>query len=377
MKQHRLTLKKQALSGMVALSLLLCSAHTTFAADETFSEPVGFNTFNCLANSDTIIGIGFHRPSVFQGRVNTFNGTALKVEFAETAPFVANQFVFNSTLQTNTYYVLLTSGQKVGAWVAVTANTVDTLTLDSTGIDLAGVAAGDTFKVIPFWTLATLFPEGGGLPTNLGFSPANSEVQLPQSYIPGINLGILYRYYYYSGAAVGGPGWRRAGGGLSIVDNQIIVPDTYLVARNLTANSAPLVVSGAVQMSAVRTSLATLADGVAQDSSLSIATPVEISLAETGFYQSGAFKGNNGFSPVDELQVFDNTQPGMNKAVAKRYYYYTGAAAGGPGWRLAGGGLSLRDTETIPAGGAIIIRKKATSTAQSLDATTLLRYHQQ
>ncbi len=56
----------------------------------------------------------------------------------------------------------------------------------------------------------------------------------------------------------------------------------------------------------------------------------------------------------DELLVYNNSAAGMNKSASATYYFYNNA------WRKSGASASLSfDSEPVPAGAALIIRKAA------------------
>ena len=63
----------------------------------------------------------------------------------------------------------------------VTANGGNTLTIDPAGETLSGVIVnGTSIKLIPFWTLDTLFPAGDGVHASQNFGTLNSEILTPQ-----------------------------------------------------------------------------------------------------------------------------------------------------------------------------------------------------
>ena len=53
-----------------------------------------------------------------------------------------------------------------GAWFNVLSNNEYALELEIGEAELSKVSAGDSFEVIPHWSLSTLFPDGGGFTPN-------------------------------------------------------------------------------------------------------------------------------------------------------------------------------------------------------------------
>lgn len=360
------------------LSLVTLCAMTAIAQAQVYSPIVGFNTITALGNSDTRLSLPLHRASAFQGLVQSVSGNVITVQ--GLPGWTANQFVFAAGTQTNTYYVSMGTGNKEGMYYSVTANSADsgsantsTLTVDTAGDTLTGgggIVAGDSLSIIPYWTLATLFPGQTGITTTTSASGAGSmtRVLLPDQVSPGIDLAATGSYYYYTGAGFGGPGWRRAGAGLtSIKDNDPLLPDSYVIIRqDGVGGSSVITAAGTVPTGDHRFIIGTVTPNVAQDNAVAINIPIPLTLTESNLFESGAFAGTTSSSGAtgDKLLVFDDTSAGIDKAATKAYYYYTGAGFGGPGWRLQGGGLTtIRNTEVVfQPGSGYIIRKEASAT---------------
>ena len=68
-----------------------------------------------------------------------------------------------------------------GAWFNVLSNNEYALELEIGEAELSKVSAGDSFEVIPHWSLSTLFPDGGG------FTPNSSPVY-------GMGASTIYKY---------------------------------------------------------------------------------------------------------------------------------------------------------------------------------------
>jgi hypothetical protein len=85
---------------------------------------------------------------------------------------------------------------------------------------------------------------------------------------------------------------------------------------------------------------------------LSSATP--ISLSDSKLYESGLFEGTGTFTPIDTINHQSAAGDPLSDGFTSTYFYYTGAAAGGVGWRKAGESpLTIFDTTNLPTGALI------------------------
>ena len=335
-------------------------------AEGAATNPVGFYNFTFLGNSDTIFSPPMSRSYVFQGGIASVSGTdgqVITVGSQDTPSFVENEFVYQEGVQSDTFYVRITSGTKAGMYYTIDSNTASTLTLDLNGdvIDDGSVAEGDTFQIIPYWTLNTLFPDGAGIHPSPTFSSA-SDISIPDNTTPGINLATTETYFYYEGEFEGGPGWRRKGGeSATIEDDFIICPDDYIVVRNPDLGDTALGFIGDTPMHPLSTPINILAANTPQDNFISFSVPEPMTLRESQLFESGVFEGSPTFSDVDSLATFDNTQVAQNKASTAVYFYYEGEFEGGPGWRRKGGDPSIihDDTQVFQPGNGYVIRKAA------------------
>ena len=163
----------------------------------------------------------------------------------------------------------------------------------------------------------------------------------------------------------------------------MLYPETYFTLRNNTSNSLSFVPVGSVSTLAtavtfngtqtvavnIATVLNTLVANTDQDNAVGLPVAVDTTLTGLNLYQSGAFTGTSTFggSSGDQLLVYDNTVAGTDKLVTKTYYYYTGAAAGGAGWRQLGDTITAQhNNDVLKAGAGFIVRKRGTSAPTSV-----------
>lgn len=312
-----------------------------------------------LRNSDSIVSASFTQPPSASARLASAvaaGGGLWSLSAAGSPAWGANQFV-------GLYYVRFTSGAKNGCYYTITANASGQLTVDSAGDDLSGLAAGDTFLVVKYWTLSTLFPPAlAGTPANpltvsASTSPLarRSQILVTDPNALGINLSAAATYYFTPA------GWFVAGSNQP-ANNAILYPDLPFTIRQPVGVAADVqwTQSGAVNGKRIATSLQTLASG-AQDNPTGMARPLDLALSQLGL--ETAFVSSASTSPLDrrdQLFVFDNAVAGLNKSAA-RVYYRTGGS-----WRKVGADAVSADADTIPAGDGFTIRKYQSGNGASI-----------
>jgi uncharacterized protein (TIGR02597 family) len=343
-------------------SALAIALPSVLSAQTVSTPPVGVMSYAIPANTDVLMSSPLHRDAVFTGPIVSVSGSQINV--GGSPAWTPNQFAYVQGTQPNTYYVQVLTGTMRGAYFTVTANTASQLTVDLNGETLAALTSSDRVSVIPYWTLSTLFPVGGGFPGSPSFTPV-TEVQFVSLNGVGTNLATTDIFFYYTGTAAGGAGWRRSGSPPTTkFDNTIFLPDAPYRIRNRSSviNLSHL---GNAPVAGHRTTVGTLAPSRIQDNFVTLMSAADTTLANSGLISSGAFAGSPSFTPVDTLLVFNNQAPGLNKAPSSLYFYYTGTAAGGPGWRKSGSPpTTLFNNEVLKSQDGFIIRKASSSSPQ-------------
>lgn len=334
------------------LGLGLCFGTQSLFSQSAETNPVGFNTVECLPGSDTICGVPFARPAVFQGVVNgTQAGTGtLTITPVGTPGWTENDF---QTL----YMVRIISGTKAGMYYQVASNAAGTVTVDLAGDTATGINPGDSFRIHPFWTLSTLFPPGNQstIVESLSTAPAGrrTQVLLPDVNGVGFNLAPVQTFFLVTGGA----GWKLTGG--ADATNEILFPDTYFIVRHNHAtitNSTNFTPVGSVELNDIVTPLATRSAGQ-QDNFVSSGRPIPVKLSDLDLLSSGAFVQSLSLSPGgrrDLLLVFDNSVSGINKAPAVTCF-----ANGGNWYVIDSTGTNLNNDYEIKPSHGVIIRKYA------------------
>src|SRR3954462_12975710 len=127
-------MKHSLLLTTVAATLLLGKAAF---AQTVATDPVGFTTQACQANTDTYTSVPFTRPPEFVGATTAATATTLTVS---GTPFTANQFAYVAGSQPKTYFVLIgphsSTNPKQGLFYQITGITTNTITVNPNGDNL-------------------------------------------------------------------------------------------------------------------------------------------------------------------------------------------------------------------------------------------------
>jgi len=317
-------------------------------------SPSGFVTISCLGSSDTVVSMPVTRTPVYVGSGTMAvitSGSVGMVTFSG-ASFTTSAYKYDSSSQTNTYYLFVASGSKAGSYYTITDNSTATVTVDLNGDDVSAMTSGTTMKIIPYWTLGTVFPSGSGVTATTGFTVA-TQVIIPNTSDAGINLASSAVYYYSSSTAH----WVKSGSTTS-QDDVILYPDNYFTVRNNTSTTTTLTATGNLITTQLMVPLSTRTGGK-QDNYVAVGRPVTVTLADSGLISSGAFKSSSSFAITDRLLVFDNTTAKLNKAASTVYYYVNG-------WRKSGSTGTFGSDEVFTPGTGVIIRKAKTSAGASV-----------
>jgi len=363
------------LPAALALSLGIALFAASGNAQTVVTDPVGFTSTSCLSNSDTLVSIPFTRPQAFVGAAASVAGGTITV--SGSPGWTTNQFVYAPGTQPNHYYALIgaasTSNPKEGHTYTITANTANTVTVDVTSDSLTGIPTNAQVVIIPYWTLATVYPA-----TNAGVSftattqtrTFQTQLLIPNYNATGINPSAAAIYFFsnnVNGDTNNGIGWRIVGDNMTDHGDDVLIPDGYFIVRNL--NNAPTLpltaVGGVLTKKLAVPELSNAASG--RDNSVSMVRPVNVALNATGLNPAdNSFVATTQTRTLqDQLFVFDNTTVALNKSPSAIYIYgnnLNGDTNNGIGWRIVGDNMTDHGGDLIPSGSALIIRKAANGT---------------
>ena len=191
------------------------------AAGEDYT--VGFDSVVCEAGAETKVNVPFRRPTSFSGSVSGTpvqdSGSAV-VTAAGSPSFPAGAFTDEA------HYLLFTGGSLAGQHFSVTSHDAVALTIATAGADLSRAGSGDSFEVVPFWTLETLLPVASQ--GTIHVSSSTSEVNRKSELIlPGAGTCFLT-----SG------GWVKSEPGFPSAADVVIPPRTIFTIRHPEGEAA-------------------------------------------------------------------------------------------------------------------------------------------
>lgn len=328
----------------------LASQAATFTSD-----PVGYTTTTATNGADTLLGTPLYRATVLE---DTATGIASGIITA-TADLTGADYT------TEAHFVLMTSGANAGQFYTITANDATTITIDLNG---GSDPAAGTYKVIPFWTLDTLFPGGEGVGVSTDVNNPSALVFFNNLTASGVNVAPNRSYFYHDGSSGFVPsGWIENGnlfGGT--FNDEPISPETFVRIRNTTGVSSDVVVAGSVPTDLVGTVVNSISTG-SQDNQLVNPYPADLTLASSGLFEQGIVSVSADVNNPGDLVFIYGATSGTNPAPASSYFYHDGSSGFVPAGWIENGNLfgGTQESVTIPAGGAFVVRKASTLTNES------------
>jgi len=335
----------------------MISALNGFSQSTVSTPTVGFVKATLAANSDTIIAPQVFRPAELNSTVSTVSTNSTQVILTLSgASLTANQFVYNSLTQPNTYFVLVTAGNLKGTYFMVASNDTSSITVNLDGLT-ATSADITSVEVRPCWTLKTLFPASDA---NVSFTPSASATQgnrrtqilFPSLITTGVNRAPASTYFFNNTTGV--QDWVSTGAASTKAGDTAILPGTYVIHRNTggTPSNLNLTQVGAVFAQTLTSYIATSTNKV-NDNYVGLPRPTDYTIAELGitdgsFTQSTAKTAG---SRRDLLLVINPTGSGVNRAPSATYFRFQND------WYSTASTTSPTNNAVIPAGAAVIIRK--------------------
>jgi uncharacterized protein (TIGR02597 family) len=267
----------------------------------------------------------------------------------------------------------------VGKRFAIDSNTTGTITVDggASTLQAQGFANGDTFKVIPYWTLATLFPAGASVGSTSDVFTIDSFLYVVDNGSYGVNKASSASYFYCSGDEGNGvaAGWYDANDPFGAsADDLVIDPTIMYMIRNGSAVANTLTVTG--QVPDVKSLALVPVSTELNDVNLAVALPTDVSLQNSGL--QSVVQGTSDVFTIDEfVYVYDDEGAGQNKAASATYFYCSGDEGNGvsAGWYDANDPFGAPVTDAVlKAGRCITIRKSSYASNDILDWSLALPY---
>lgn len=319
------------------------------------SEVFGYSITDCPEGSDSIVSAPFVRAPAWRGATGglprwSVDGDTAEIIAAGNPNFHPGQF------SDEPHYLTFTSASSRSGWsYRIAENDPASVTIDLAGDDLAGVAEGDTFEVIPFWTLGTLFPDGNETiheSSGLLVSERGTEILFFDRDTANVNLAPSRKFFQTDA------GWREVAPGFPAADEVIIPPGSSFVIRHPAgAGGTRFVASQWVEEGKQAYVLETDTTG-ARDHHLGSARPVPVKVGELDL-EPPAFAESASTDPgdrADELHVYDNTVAAVNRQASTIYFRVSGQ------WFRDEAGFPVGNDDEIAAGAGLMIRKAPTAT---------------
>lgn len=323
-----------------SLAIFIAAGISANAQTTATTDPVGFVSYTVNANSDQKVGVPMTQAAVYSGAASAVSGAVIT---ASGVPTLSGKNL-----------LLVTSGSAAGNWEEISSSTGTSVTLLS---PISGFTSSNTFLIRPFWTLGTLFPSGGSVPVSPDPENPRGLVLLNDLAAVGINPSSGASYLYHDGSVLPA-GWYE-NGSFADANDVVVSPESFITVRNLTASSVKVTFVGSVP---AKTSAIDVVrrPGGQQDNLIENQFPAAVTLANSGLNSSGAVAASpDPENPVDTLLVYALSNTGLNPASSSSYLYHDGSVLPA-GWYENGTFADANDV-SIPAGGAIVVRKGAGS----------------
>lgn len=205
------------LLSVTFLALLVASPRVSHSQTTVNSDPVGFVTTTVRAGlsngfSSTMISPVLTAPPADLS--GSLSGTLTSV--ASNTLIVSPAGWTNNELSARFSHIMLTDGPQSGLILRITANTSNTITVNTFGLNLSGngVATGQKYQLLGGDTLISFFGVGTttGLGTNgatavLGGTEAQFNNRETDQVLAVDSTGVLRSFYYNTAAGQ----WRRIG----------------------------------------------------------------------------------------------------------------------------------------------------------------------
>ena len=324
---------------LLALAVVLATAFQVQAQTQATSNPVGYITMNVPAGSVaapsyTTLSIPLNNPAAYGSTVASVDSAT---QFTLSgAALTAGQYIATP------YLARVTSGNNVGRFFLITANTTNQLTVSlaptPTITTLVGVlTAGDSVSIVPANTIGSIFGTTSPiLVTGLSASLADNLWILNG---PGLGWGT----YYHNGT-----NWRKAGA-LGNQNNVILYPDEGILLVHLGTSPVTLKFSGSVPNTIEKTDISGTGSTFA-----AVRFPVDTTLLAVGFHSTAGWVSGASASTADNVWAWSVT---LNQW---EQFYYNGS-----NWRKAGS-LAIQNTRALTAGSAVIVIRNGTTTTTTL-----------
>jgi len=342
--------------ALIALALSVVSVQAQTSLNTT---PLGMIAFPLAPNATTYMSLPLEANPVYTGAVSAISTvvatTADTISVADTpSPWTAGQLTGSQP-----YFVKILSGAETGRIMRVTANTTNSVSLDTTDhtsqvtpiqntpASSFDIQTGDTFEIFPAATLGSLFGTQAPLQSVVG----NTNVSSADTISVFTTLLAPSPSFFFDT----GRGYWRQYPSTANANNSPIYPYSTLAITRRPANGTTTVsfpVMGCV------TNVALLIKTISlQTLYTSTQYPANIELSQL---QLGAnWTQGTSISNSDILGVYNSSEGRFDS-----YYQIANPVSPDSGWRKYPNKTTDAGTFVIPAGSAVYIAKQNGSNGQ-------------
>lgn len=315
-----------------AMCAALLALSTTAFAQTSATPPVGYMTYTLASGKSTPVGISLSESNVYTGPAASVTADSIGVS---NVTWTANQFAAPGA----PHFVNVMSGAQMGRTLLVTGNTANTVTVAAgdTALNTTGfaLAAGDRVEIVPGDTLGSLF---GGTTETVALQGGTSAATADNVQLFS---GVRFVNYYFN-STLGH--WVISGDSTNANQNNVVLaPYSGLVVLRRGPETS-FVVTGRVPTTNLLTQLPS------GGSFMAVRFPSDTTLGQLNLSAPGNWVANDSPALADTVGLWDGT----------RWVGYHKKADGQ--WYQTGGDGTVKNSLPIPAGTALSIMKRGSST---------------
>lgn len=328
-------LSRSTLSA-VAIALATAIIPQPASAVDVYTDPVGFishvivGTNSVPAPTYSFLGLGMTQLVTNRGVISAVAGTKITVN--NTLPNAG----FNAVANGPQYFIEVTSGSNAGLTEDIVSN--DTAAV-FTATDISSlIAATQTYKIYPHWTLAKVF------------GPANEAgLDTTDRILVQNPLTQQFSAYFYSTGGKAGVGWRQTGGGATDRATVPLYIDQAVLLNRAAGATITNKLVGAVKLGggALSNGYTIIPIGPTNNFVGNVYATSSMTLSNSNLYTGNPATG---LTTTDKVLIHND-----NTGVFNGYFWSTGGKAG-VGWRQTGGGATEQGNTPIPIGASVIIQ---------------------
>jgi uncharacterized protein (TIGR02597 family) len=313
--------------NLALASLIVIAMPWTSHATSVATSPLGYVRHSIPAATSiaaprlSTLALPLRAEAVFASAVS---GSSVDSIYDTTAFFLNGDFATDEY----PYAVSFKTGALEGKIFLIIANSTNSLTVDSQGIDLSSlVQSGDLYQIIPLDTLGSLFGESD-VPFKTGTSASRADILY-------FREGNEWVPYFHNGNE-----WQSFESDSQ--NNKVLFPDQAVLVMRREGDDIDLTVIGAVPT----TALQVLVSG-RSSTFLANSFPAELLLGETGLQTLPYWRTGNNLTTADLVYLLQDG--------AWKPFFHNGS-----NWQSIDSRNS--DTQSISIGSGFLVVRESTAT---------------